>query len=137
MFDRFGRLHAWVYRTTGGRIGRRFAWIPCLMLTTTGRRSGAPRLSVLVYADDGPRRVVVASNGGSDHPPGWLFNLRAQPTVEVQVARERYEATARVVEADDPDYARLWKLVNGINADRYDAYQAKTPRPIPLVALER
>jgi deazaflavin-dependent oxidoreductase (nitroreductase family) len=95
------------------------------------------RESVLVYADDGDRRVVVASNGGSDHPPGWLFNLQAQPAVEVQVATERYPATARVVAHDDPDYARLWQLVNRINGNRYDAYQSKTGRPIPVVVLDR
>ena len=136
-FDQFGKLHAWVYRVTGGRVGRRFAWIPCLVLITTGRKSGARRESVLVYADDGDRRVVVASNGGSDRPPGWLFNVEAQSAVEVQVATERYAATARVVGTSEPDYARLWKLVNEINGNRYDAYQAKTARPISLVALER
>ena len=135
-FNQFGRLHAWVYRHNG-RLGRRFAWIPCLVLASTGRNSGARRESVLVYADDGDRRVVVASNGGSDRPPGWLFNVRADASVEVHVGDETYPATARVVDADDPDYVRLWKLVNSINRDRYDAYQTKTTRPIPMVALER
>jgi deazaflavin-dependent oxidoreductase (nitroreductase family) len=135
-FDQFGRLHAWVYRHNG-RLGRRFAWIPCLVLASTGRNTGVRRESVLVYADDGDRRVVVASNGGSDRPPGWLFNVRADPSVEVHVGDERYPAVARIVDADDPDYARLWKLVNSINGDRYDAYQTKTARPIPVVVLER
>ena len=135
-FDRFAKLHAWVYRHSG-RLGRRFAWIPCLVLSSTGRSSGLPRDSVLVYADDGDRRVVVASNGGSDRPPGWLFNVRADPSVEVQVGDDRYAAMARIVDADDPEYARLWQLVNSINRNRYDAYQAKTTRPILIVALER
>ena len=135
-FDQFGKLHAWVYRRSG-RLGRRFAWIPCLVVTSTGRNSGAKRDSVLVYADDGNQRVVVASNGGSDRPPGWLFNVRADPSVDVQVGDERYAALARVVDAEDPDYARLWRLVNSINHNRYDAYQAKTARPIPMVALQR
>ena len=135
-FDQFGRLHAWVYRHHG-RLGRRFAWIPCLVLSSTGRNSGVRRDSVLVYADDGDRRVVVASNGGSDRPPGWLFNVRADPSVEVQVGDEHYAARARIVDVEDLDYARLWQLVNSINGNRYDAYQAKTTRPIPMVALER
>src|ERR1700730_234868 len=124
-FDRFGRLHAWVYRHNG-RLGRRFAWIPTLVLGTTGRNTGAHRESVLVYADDGDRRVVVASNGGSDRPPGWLFNVGADPSVKVHVGDETSPAVARIVDAEDPDYARLWKLVNSINGNRYDAYQAKT-----------
>jgi deazaflavin-dependent oxidoreductase (nitroreductase family) len=135
-FDRFGRLHAWVYRHWGA-LGRRFAWIPCLVLVSTGRNTGRRRESVLVYADDGDDRVVVASNGGDDRAPGWLFNVRADPSVEVQVGTERYPATARIVDTADPDYARLWQLVNRINGNRYDAYQAKTTRPIPLVVLSR
>jgi F420H(2)-dependent quinone reductase len=135
-FHGFGRLHAWVYRHWG-RLGRRFAWIPCLVLTSTGRNSGQRRESVLVYADDGDDRVVVASNGGSDRAPGWLYNVRADPSIDVHVGPERYPATARIVDAADPDYGRLWKLVNEVNGDRYHAYQAKTTRPIALVVLSR
>jgi deazaflavin-dependent oxidoreductase (nitroreductase family) len=91
---------------------------------------------VLVYADDGITRVVVASNGGSDRPPAWLLNVQADPAVRVQVGDERYEATARVVAPDAPDYVRLWKLVNSINGNRYDQYQSMTARPIAMVALD-
>lgn len=44
-------------------------------------------------------------------------------------------ATARVIGADDPDYPRLWKLVNANNAHRYDGYQKRTSRPIPIIGL--
>jgi deazaflavin-dependent oxidoreductase (nitroreductase family) len=137
-FHWFGKLHRRVY-ALDGRLGRRFAWIPCLVLSTTGRKSGERRDSVLVYADDrdGGGRVVVASNGGADRPPGWLYNVRADPSVWVQVANDHYEATARVVTTDDTEYARLWRLVNSINGNRYDAYQATTARGIALVVLER
>jgi deazaflavin-dependent oxidoreductase (nitroreductase family) len=137
-FDWFGKLHRSVY-AWNGRLGRRFAWIPCLVLTTTGRKSGQRRDSVLVYADDrdGSGRVVVASNGGSDHPPGWLFNVQSDPSVRVQVGDDRYDAVARVVTPDDTDFARLWQLVNSVNGNRYDAYQSMTSRPIALVVLDR
>jgi deazaflavin-dependent oxidoreductase (nitroreductase family) len=138
-FNWFGKLHQRIYELNGS-LGRRFAWIPCLVLTTTGRRTGQQRNSVLVYADDpvdGATSVVVASNGGSDRPPAWLLNLQADPAVHVQVGNEHYDATARVVTPDDADYVRLWKLVNSINGNRYDGYQAKTTRPIAMVALTR
>jgi deazaflavin-dependent oxidoreductase (nitroreductase family) len=135
-FHWFGKLHRRVY-AFNGRLGRRFAWIPCLVLTTTGRKTGHARDSVLVYADDGSTRVVVASNGGSDRPPAWLLNVQANPSVKVQVGDERYDATARVVGPDDDGYTRLWQLVNSINGNRYDAYQAVTTRPIALVAIDR
>lgn len=133
-FHWFAKLHRRVYQLNGV-LGRRFAWIPCLLLTTTGRRSGQPRDSILAYADDPRGRVVVASNGGDDAPPGWLFNVQADPAVQVQVGRERYEATARVVTPDDDDYSEIWRLVNSVNGNRYDAYQAKTRRPIAVVVL--
>ena len=77
----------------------------------------------------------IASNGGDDKPPAWLHNLKAQPRVEVQVAGDRRPATARVLERGDPDFERLWRLVNDNNSDRYDGYQANTQRRIPVVVL--
>ena len=108
---------------------------PTLLLRTQGRRSGVTRTNALVYAADDGGYVVVASKGGDDHPPGWLLNLEAEPNVEVQVGRTRRPASARVLARDDPDFERLWRLVNANNSDRYDGYQAKTARQIPLVVL--
>jgi deazaflavin-dependent oxidoreductase (nitroreductase family) len=128
-------LHQRLYERTDGRIGHRMIGVPSLLLRTTGRKTGQPRTSALVYARDGQDYVLVASNGGSDRPPGWLFNVEARPDVEIQVGRARSPATARVVQAADPEYPRLWKLVNERNHGRYDRYQTQTTRPIPLVAV--
>ena len=129
------RLHAALYQRTDGRIGHKLLGVPTLLLRTTGRRSGATRTNALVYARDADRFLVVPSNGGSDQPPGWLHNLRAQPRVEVQVGRERHPAAARILERSDPEFTRLWEAVNDNNRGRYDAYQAQTERPIPVVTL--
>jgi deazaflavin-dependent oxidoreductase (nitroreductase family) len=128
-------VHSRVYSGTGGRIGHRLIGVPCLLLRTTGRKTGQPRTVALVYARDGARYLVVASNNGSDHPPGWFFNLREQPAVEIQVGRSRQPAAAAVVMPGDPDYPRLWQAVNDNNHGRYHGYQAKTARPIPVVVL--
>jgi F420H(2)-dependent quinone reductase len=129
------RLHATLYQRTDGRVGHRLLGVPTLLLRTTGRRSGATRTNALVYARDGERYLVVPSNGGADKAPAWLHNLRAEPGVVVQVGRDRKRATAAVVDRSDPDFERLWKAVNDNNSGRYDAYQEKTKRPIPVVAL--
>ncbi len=131
------QLHAFIYEHTGGLIGHRTLGVPCLMLRTTGRRTGQTRTNSLVYARDGDRYIVVASKGGDPKAPAWLLNLRAKPEVDVQVGRHRFLATATEIGLGDPDYARLWELVNGRNGNRYEAYQKKTTRPIPLVALVR
>lgn len=128
-------VHQAIYDLSDGRVGHGILGVPCLLLRTTGRRTGKSRTSALVYARDGDDYVVVASLGGSDQAPAWLYNVRDEPHVGVQVGRRRFAATAAVVEQHDEDYARLWRLVNQVNRDRYDRYQAKTSRPIPLVRL--
>lgn len=129
------RIHETLYKRSDGRFGHRMLGVATLLLRTTGRRSGATRTNALVYVRDGDDYLLVASNGGSDRPPAWLHNLRADPNVEIQVGRDRQPGTARIIEPSDPSYERLWKLVNENNRDRYTAYQRQTARPIPIVAV--
>ncbi len=129
------KLHEAIYKRTDGRFGHKMIGVPCLLLRTTGRRSGQTRTTSLVYARDGDDYLVVASNGGADNAPGWYYNLRDKPEVEVQVERSRRPAVARVVQPGDPDYQRLWKIVNENNRNRYDGYQKQTDREIPIVAV--
>jgi F420H(2)-dependent quinone reductase len=129
------QVHAFIYEHTDGLLGHRLLGVRCLMLRTTGRKTGRTRTSSLVYARDGDRYLVVASKGGNPKAPAWLLNLRANPVVEVQIGRTRIRATAAEIGPGDPDYARLWELVNDNNGSRYDEYQKKTTRPIPVVAL--
>lgn len=128
-------VHQRIYERTDGWIGHHLIGVPCLLLRTTGRKSGQTRTAALVYARDGDGYVLVASNGGADRPPGWLFNIEADRAVEIQVGRNRRQAAARIVRSPDADYPRLWKLVNDKNFGRYDRYQARTSRPIPLVVV--
>ena len=129
------RLHEALYKRTDGRVGHRMIGVPTLLLRTTGRRSGETRTNGLVYARDGGRYLVVASNGGADRHPAWLHNLRANPDVEIQIGRERQDGRAEIVEPGNPDYDRLWQIVNENNRDRYSAYQKQTSRPIPVVVV--
>jgi len=129
------RVHERIYKATDGRLGHRLIGVPTLLLRTTGRRSGVTRTNGLVYARDGADYLVVASNGGSDRAPAWLFNLEAKPEVEIQVGRERRQGRSRVVDPSDPEFGRVWKIVNENNGDRYTAYQKLTSRPIPVVAI--
>jgi deazaflavin-dependent oxidoreductase (nitroreductase family) len=135
LFSTTLRVHEKLYKATDGRIGHRLLGVPTLLLRTIGRRSGVTRTNGLVYARDGADYLVVASKGGSDQPPAWLLNLEAKPEVGIQVGRKRQEARSRVVEPSDSDYARLWKIVNDNNGDRYTAYQSETSRPIPVVVI--
>jgi deazaflavin-dependent oxidoreductase (nitroreductase family) len=129
------RVHEAIYKATDGWLGHRLVGVPTLLLRTTGRRSGATRTKALVYARDGEDYLVVASNGGADRPPAWLYNLTADPQVQIQVGRRRQAGQARVIEPSDASFARLWTIVNANNSDRYAAYQQQTDRPIPVVTI--
>jgi deazaflavin-dependent oxidoreductase (nitroreductase family) len=129
------KIHDRAYKASGGRIGHRTLGVPSLLLHSTGAKSGEPRTTSLTYAQDGDRYLIVASKGGAPQAPAWLHNLRAHPDAEVQIGTERTPVTATEVRPGDPDYERLWKIVNDNNAQRYAAYQRKTTRPIPVVVL--
>ena len=132
----FAQAHDTVYQRTGGRIGHRIPGAPnSLLLHTVGAKTGLPRTNSLSYARDGESYLVVASNGGDRRAPGWLHNLRAKPSVEINVGPRRFAASAVTIGSDDPDYARVWRIVNANNANRYDGYQAGTDRPIPVIRL--
>jgi deazaflavin-dependent oxidoreductase (nitroreductase family) len=129
------RVHDAVYRKTNGWIGHRTLWIPSLLLHTVGAKTGAARTTSLTYARDGANYLIVASKGGDPRAPGWYHNLRKQPNVEINVGPKRFGVKARPVLPNDPDYARLWQIVNENNGNRYQAYQRRTSRPIPVIVL--
>ncbi len=132
----FLRVHDTVYQRSNGRIGHRLPGAPpSLLLHTVGAKTGQARVNSLSYALDGGSYLIVASKGGDPRSPGWYHNLRAHPDVEINVGPKRFGVTAHPVLPEDPDYPRLWQLVNKNNADRYTAYQKKTSRPIPVVVL--
>jgi deazaflavin-dependent oxidoreductase (nitroreductase family) len=132
------KLHDRIYQGTRGRIGHKVPGGPSsLILHTTGAKTGAQRSSSLAYARDGDSYLVVASKGGAPQSPGWYHNLIADPEVEINVGPRRFAVVARPVTPDDPDYARLWQIVNAMkgNRNRYIGYQKRTSRPIPVVVL--
>ena len=131
----FGAEHVRRYRETGGEVGH--IWkegSTTLLLTTTGRKSGKPRTTPLIYARDGDDYVIVASNGGDPEHPGWYENLAKDPNVELQVLDEVFSARARTAEGDERD--RLWRKANEV-WPHYAEYQEKTDREIPVVVLTR
>jgi len=125
-------IYQWIYEKTDGR----FTWFlgkAVLLLRTTGAKTGVERTAALVYARDGDDLVIVASSGGSARHPGWYFNIQKHPDVVVQIGRQRRRMFAHVADPNDRD--RLWLLVNRNNYDRYNWYQTKTRRRIPIVVL--
>jgi deazaflavin-dependent oxidoreductase (nitroreductase family) len=131
----FGDEHVRRYRETGGKVGQ--IWregSTILLLTTTGRRSGEPRTTPLIYAQDGDRYIIVASKGGAPEHPGWYEDLTKTPNVELQVGNEVFQAQAHTASGEERE--RLWRKANEV-WPHYDEYARKTDREIPVVVLER
>jgi F420H(2)-dependent quinone reductase len=103
------RLHRFVYRASGGRVGGAIGGAPVLLLTTTGRRSGEPRPVTLTCFEDGGRFVVVASNAGEDRHPAWWLNLKEHPDATVLIGGTT--TRMRAAEAVGEERKRLWTEV--------------------------
>ncbi|MEU0536426.1 nitroreductase family deazaflavin-dependent oxidoreductase [Amycolatopsis tolypomycina] len=123
------------FRANEGKVGNYFEGKNVLLLTTIGAKSGAERLSPLVYTKDGDRYVVAASMGGAPKNPAWYHNLVANPKVTVEVGTEKFEATATVI-ADRAERDRLYAGMVA-HAEGFADYEKKTDRVIPIVVLER
>jgi deazaflavin-dependent oxidoreductase (nitroreductase family) len=127
-------VHAQVYRLTNGVVGHRFPGAPpMLLLDHVGAKSGIKRTTPLVYVDDSPDVVLVASKGGHPKNPAWYHNLRANPDTTVQIGAERRVVHARV--ATPQERERLWPKAVATYSG-YRGYQERTARVIPLVILE-
>jgi len=122
------------YVDSDGEKGHHWRGVNTLLLTTTGRKSGKPRRTALIYGSDGDRYVVVASKGGAKNHPEWYLNLVENSEVEVQVGADKFKAQAR--SASTEEKPELWRLMTSIWPE-YDSYQAKTQRDIPVVVIER
>jgi F420H(2)-dependent quinone reductase len=128
-----GKLNVPVYRLTRGRLMGKIGRAPVLLLTSTGRRSGAPRTAPVLYLADGDRVVVIGSNAGNERAPAWSHNLKANPDSEVQIRGERRRVRARVAEGQER--AELWQKMNAQYAG-FEDYDERTSRDIAVFILE-
>lgn len=119
------------FRKNGGKVR---GGMNLLLLTTTGAKSGQPRIAPLAYSTDGDRYVVAASKGGAPVNPDWFFNILAHPNVTVEVGDEKFEA--RAIIADDEERNRLYAQHAELMPN-FAEYETKTTRRIPIVLLER
>ncbi len=121
------------FRANGGNVTSR-QW-PILLLTTTGAKSGLPRVTPLNFSTDGDRLVVIASKGGSPTHPDWYRNLVANPEVTVELGTETFRARAST--AQEPERTRLFDH-QAAQMPFFDAYRKQVDaRQIPVVVFER
>jgi F420H(2)-dependent quinone reductase len=119
------------FRVNEGRVQ---GWVPLILLTTIGAKTGQPRIAPLIRVDHGDHLLAIASKGGDPKHPEWYLNLLAHPEVTVEVDSEKFLATARVLTGEERE--RAFKRAVEVYP-RYGLYQEKTKREIPVIALER
>ena len=133
---------AWVreqvelYERTNGAEGNtlRDTGLPVIIVTNTGNKTADIRKTPLMRVKDGDNYVLVGSMGGAPKNPVWVYNLRANPDVEIRDREKVQPMKVREV-SDEAERARLWDL--SVKAfPPYAAYQQKTSRKIPVFVAE-
>lgn len=121
-----------LYEGSGGTAGTtlRDTGLPVIIVTHTGNKTGATRKTPLMRVKDGADYVLVGSVGGAPTNPVWVYNLRANPAVEIRDLTVVQPMRVREVQ-DEGERARLWGLAVAAFPP-YAEYQAKTARKIPL-----
>lgn len=122
------------FRANKGVVGGQFKGAPLLLLTTVGAKSGRSRINPLAYLADKNRYVIIASYAGAPTSPPWYYNLKANPTVEVEVGAERFKARAEILA--EPERTQLYQKMAKV-MPVFSEYQKKTTRSIPVIALKR
>ena len=123
------------FRANEGKVGGYFAGRPLLLLHTVGAKSGQTRVSPLAFVHDDDTLIVLASKAGADTNPAWYYNLLANPTVEVELGTEHFQAKARAV-TEEPERSQLFaKMVAEMPG--FAEYEQKTKRKIPAIVLKR
>jgi deazaflavin-dependent oxidoreductase (nitroreductase family) len=133
--DLYGDEHVRRYRETDGDVGYDWNGAPTLLLTTTGRRTGEPRTTPMMFHRDGDRVLVIASNAGGPRHPDWYRNLVAHREVTVEVGDESgapRRAAARTLEGDER--TAVWEMLKA-TYPFFAEHELSTARTIPVVAL--
>jgi F420H(2)-dependent quinone reductase len=125
-----------LYERSGGKEGTtlRDTGLPVIIVTHTGNKTRAVRKTPLMRVKDGANYVLVGSVGGAPSNPVWVYNLRANPNIELRDHEAVRPMRVREV-SDDKERARLWNLAVAAYPP-YEEYQAKTTRRIPLFVAE-
>ena len=132
---------AWVrdqvelYEGSGGKQGTtlRDTGLPVVIITNRGARSGKLRKTPVMRVEHSGRYAAIASQGGAPTHPRWYYNLRADPSVELQDGPRKQDMVAREVSGEER--ARWWERAVAAYPP-YADYQQRTARQIPVFVLE-
>ncbi|MGH3576209.1 MAG: nitroreductase family deazaflavin-dependent oxidoreductase [Mycobacterium sp.] len=122
------------FRANDGKVGGQFEGANLLLLSTTGAKSGQPRLSPLAHFRIDGNLIIIGSFAGADVNPAWVHNLRANPSARVEVGVDSFDVIARELPSAERD--ELFPKITAV-APGFAEYQAKTTRVLPVFELQR
>jgi deazaflavin-dependent oxidoreductase (nitroreductase family) len=130
----FSRLDPWLIRLTRGRVDSAFGYVPILLMTARGARTGTERTVPLLYFSDGNDVVLMASSFGRPRNPGWYYNAKASG--QVRLYRRGHEGWFTVEEVRDEERGRLFDLASRLYRG-YGVYEQRAAhhREIPVLKL--
>ncbi|MEH6607969.1 MAG: nitroreductase family deazaflavin-dependent oxidoreductase [Halioglobus sp.] len=125
-----------LYESSGGTEGTTLmdTGMPCILVTHTGKQTGGIRKIPLMRVEVDGNYVLIGSMAGQPKNPGWVYNLRAQPDVQIRDKTEVFDVRVREV-SDEQERKKLWAAAAAAYPP-YDDYQAKTTRVIPVFIAE-
>ncbi|WP_017936656.1 nitroreductase family deazaflavin-dependent oxidoreductase [Nocardioides sp. Iso805N] len=126
------------FRANQGRVGGPFEGAPMVLVHHTGRRSGAERVTPLVYlpGDDASVLYIFASKGGAPTNPDWYRNLIETGTTTIEVGAETYQVSVEEVTGAERDRLFAGQVAR---MPGFGGYAEKTAgiRVIPVLRLTR
>jgi deazaflavin-dependent oxidoreductase (nitroreductase family) len=124
------------YEASGGTEATtlRDTGLPVIIVTNTGKKTGAVRKTPLMRVKDGSNYILVGSKGGAPENPVWVYNLRANADVEIRDQQDVQQMRVREV-TDPAERTRIWALA--VEAfPPYADYEKRTSRTIPVFVAE-
>lgn len=125
-----------LYESSGGTKGNTLldTGMPCILVTHTGNKTGGIRKTPLMRVEVDGAYILIGSMGGQPKNPVWVYNIRANPNVQIRDKTEVFEMRVREV-SDEKEKEKLWAAAVAAYP-AYEEYQAKTTRKIPVFVAE-
>ena len=122
------------FRANGGKVAM-FADYPMVILHTVGAKSGKTHLVPLVLTIKDDEMILFASFAGAKTHPVWVYNLRANPLIDIEIGTEKF--SGRVTELSEEAARSKVQIQAGIS-DQFSQYVVSAaPRDIPVFIIER
>jgi deazaflavin-dependent oxidoreductase (nitroreductase family) len=122
------------FRANSGKVGGPFKGAHMILVHHKGRKSGAERVSPLVYQPLDDRWAIFASKGGAPADPEWYLNLVASPETTIEVGTETHEVVARTAEGEERE--RIWEAQKQASPGFAEYEKSAGDRVIPVVVLD-